>query len=190
MRILKISPLTNFQTYNQSVQLLSRVWFFQPHGLQHARLLIGHQLLELAQIHVHQVGDAIQPSHSSVVPFSSCFQSFPASGSFPVSQFFASGGQSIGVSASVSVLHMTIQDWVPLGLCTTGDYQRFPALPTPSSSLTTWLAEVKWVMWQNHGVHLCRAACACTITASPWGYCYSIPGPRIRGPMEKVLCLE
>ena len=52
---------------------------------------------------------------SSVVPFSSCLQSFPASGSFPVSQFFASGGQSIGVSASVSVLPMNIQNWSPLG---------------------------------------------------------------------------
>ena len=52
---------------------------------------------------------------SSVVPFSSCLQSFPALGSFPMSQFFASGGQSIGVSASASVLPMSIQDWSPLG---------------------------------------------------------------------------
>ena len=51
----------------------------------------------------------------SVVPFSSCLQSFPASGSFPVSPFFASGGQSVGVSASASVLLMNIQDWFPLG---------------------------------------------------------------------------
>ena len=53
---------------------------------------------------------------SSVIPFSSCLQSFPASGSFPVSQFFVSGGQSIGASASVSVLPVNIQDWFPLGL--------------------------------------------------------------------------
>ena len=52
----------------------------------------------------------------SVVPFSSHLQSFPASGSFPVSQFFTSGGQSIGVSASALVLLMKIQDWFPLGL--------------------------------------------------------------------------
>ena len=52
---------------------------------------------------------------SSVVPFSSCFQSFPASGSFPMSQFFESGGQSIEVSASTSVFPMNIQDWFPLG---------------------------------------------------------------------------
>ena len=52
---------------------------------------------------------------SSVVPFSSCLQSFPASGALPMSQFFASGGQSIGVSASTSVLPMNTQDWFPLG---------------------------------------------------------------------------
>jgi len=52
---------------------------------------------------------------SSVVPFSYCFQSFPASRSFQMSQFFASGGQSIGASASASVLPMNIQDWSPLG---------------------------------------------------------------------------
>ena len=53
---------------------------------------------------------------SSVIPFSSCLQSCPTSGSFPVSHFFTSGGQSIGVSASASVLPMNIQDWFPLGL--------------------------------------------------------------------------
>ena len=53
---------------------------------------------------------------SSVVPFSSRLQSFPASGSFPVSRLFPSGGQSIGVSASASLLPMNIQDWFPLGL--------------------------------------------------------------------------
>ena len=52
---------------------------------------------------------------SSVIPFSSCLQSFPASGSFQMTPFFASGGQSIGVSASASVLPMNIQDWFPLG---------------------------------------------------------------------------
>ena len=52
---------------------------------------------------------------SSVIPFSSWLQSFPASGSFPMSQFFASGGQSIGVSALASVLPMNTQDWSPLG---------------------------------------------------------------------------
>ena len=53
---------------------------------------------------------------SSGIPFSSCLQSFPASGSFPTSQLFASGGQSIGASASASVPPMNVQDWFPLGL--------------------------------------------------------------------------
>ena len=53
---------------------------------------------------------------SSIIPFSSCFQTFPASGSFPRSQLFASGGQSIGASASVTVLPVNIQGWFPLGL--------------------------------------------------------------------------
>ena len=68
---------------------------------------VHHQFPELAQAHVHQVGDAIQPSHSLLAPSP---QSYSASGSFPMSHFFASGGQSIGVSASASVLAMNIQD--------------------------------------------------------------------------------
>ena len=74
---------------------------------------VYHQLLELAQTHVHWVGDAIQPSHCLPL-FSSCLQSFPASGSFPMSWLFASGGQS--TRASASILPMNIQDWFPLGL--------------------------------------------------------------------------
>ena len=75
---------------------------------------VHHQLPEFTQTHAHRVGDAIQPSHP-VVPFSSCPQSLPASGSFPMSQLFAWGDQSIGVSALASVLPMNTQDWSPLG---------------------------------------------------------------------------
>ena len=70
-------------------------------------LPVHHQLPEFTQSHVHWVGDAIQPSHP-VISFSSCLQAFPASGSFPVSQLFSSGGRSIGVSASASVLPVNI----------------------------------------------------------------------------------
>ena len=70
-------------------------------------LPVHHQLPQFAQTHLHWVSDAIQPSHP-VIPFSFCLQSFPASGSFPMSQFFTSGGQSIGVSASASVLSTNI----------------------------------------------------------------------------------
>ena len=68
---------------------------------------VHRQFPELTQTHLHWVGDAIQPSHP-VVPFS-CLQSFPASGSFPLSQLFATGGQSIGVSALPSFLPTNIQ---------------------------------------------------------------------------------
>ena len=76
---------------------------------------VHHQLLESTQTHVHWVGDDIQPSHPLSSPFSSCPQSLPASGSFQMSQLSASGGQSIGTSASTSVLPMNTQDWSPLG---------------------------------------------------------------------------
>ena len=73
-------------------------------------LPVHHQLSEFTQIQVQWVSDAIQPSHPLSSP-----QSFPASGSFQMSQLFASCGQSIRVSASASVLPMNIQDWSPLG---------------------------------------------------------------------------
>ena len=89
--------------------------FLWPHGLQHAR--------PPCPLPTPRAYSSSCPScwwchltiSSSVIPFSSCLQSFPASGSFQMSQFFASGGQSIGVSASALVLTMNIQDWFPLG---------------------------------------------------------------------------
>ena len=85
-----------------------------PHGPQHARLPAHHQLPEFTKTHVHWVGDASTISFS-VICFSSCHQSLPASRSFQTSQLFTSGGQSIGASASTSVLPMNPQDWSPLG---------------------------------------------------------------------------
>ena len=87
-----------------SVQLLSRIQLFVPHALQQARLP--------CPLPTPRTCSNSSPSNqwchptisSSVIPFSSCLQSFPASGSFPVSQLFSSGSQSIGVSASTSVL--------------------------------------------------------------------------------------
>ena len=86
----------------------------RPHELQHARPLCPSPT---PRVHPNSCPSS-QWCHptisSSVVPFS-CPQSFPASGSFPMSQLFASGGQSTGVSASTSVLPMNTQDWSPLG---------------------------------------------------------------------------
>ena len=78
-------------------------------------LPVLHHLQESTQNHVHWVSDTIQPSHPLSSPSPSAPQSFPAAGSFPMSQLFASGGQSIGASAWASVLPMNIQDWFPLG---------------------------------------------------------------------------
>ena len=87
----------------------------QPHGLQHARPPCPSPTPG-AYSNSCPLNRWYHPTiSSSVIPFSSCPQSFPASGSFPARQFFASGGQSIGVSASASVLPMNIQDWSPLG---------------------------------------------------------------------------
>ena len=87
-----------------------------PHGLQHARLPCPSPT-SWACLSSCPSSRWCHPTISStVVPLSSCLQSFPASRSFQMSQFFASGGQSIGVSASASVLPMNIQDWFPLGL--------------------------------------------------------------------------
>ena len=87
-----------------------------PHGLQHARLPCPSPTLGACSNSCPSSEWCHPTISSSVVPFSSCSQSFPASGSFPVSQFFTPGGQSIGVSASASVFPMNIQDCFPLGL--------------------------------------------------------------------------
>ena len=87
----------------------------QPHELQHARLPCPSPT---PRVHPNSCPSS-QWCHpiisSSVVPFSACPQSFPASGSFQISQLFTSGGQSIGVSTSTSVLPVDTQDWSPLG---------------------------------------------------------------------------
>ena len=85
------------------------------HGLQHARLPCPSSTPGACSSSCPLSQWCHPTISSSVVPFSSCLQSFPASGSFPMSQFLVSGGQSIGVSASASVLPMTIQGWFPLG---------------------------------------------------------------------------
>ena len=87
----------------------------RPHELQHTR---PPCLSPTARVYLtpHPLSGWCHPTiSSSVIPFSSCPQSFPASGSLQMSQFFTSGGQSTGASASTSVLPMNTQDWSPLG---------------------------------------------------------------------------
>ena len=104
-----------FVTYFSSVQLLSRVWIFATSwitaGQESVSITNSWSLLKLRPIE-WWCHPAIL---SSVVPFSSCPKSLPASGSFPMSQLFAWGSQSIGVSASAPVLPTNTQDWSPLG---------------------------------------------------------------------------
>ena len=86
----------------------------QPHGLQHTRLSCPSLTPRACSNSCPLIQWCHPTISSSVIPFSR-LQSFPASGSFPISQFFTSGGQSIGASASASVLPKNIQDWFPLG---------------------------------------------------------------------------
>ena len=88
----------------------------QPHGLQHIRPPCPSLSLRVCSNSCPLSWWCHPGISSSVIPFLSHLQSFPASGSFPKSQFFASGGQSIGISASTSVLLTNIQDWFPLGV--------------------------------------------------------------------------
>ena len=78
-------------------------------------LPVHHQLPEFAQTHTCRISDAIQPSHPLLSPSPPAFSLSQKSGSFLMSQFFSSGDQNIGVSASASVLPMNIQGWFPLG---------------------------------------------------------------------------
>ena len=120
-----------------SVQFSCSVVFdsVRPHGLQHARLPCPSPTPRACS-NACPSSQWCQPTvSSSVVPFSSCLQSFPVSGSFPMSQFFASSGQSIGASASV--LPMNIQCWFPLGL--TGLISLLPkGLSRVFSNTTVW----------------------------------------------------
>ena len=90
--------------------------FLQAHGLQHARLPCPSPTSGVCSNSCPSSRWCHPTLSSSVVPFSSCPQSFPASGSLLMSQFFTSGGQRIGISASASVLPMNIPDWSPLRL--------------------------------------------------------------------------
>ena len=128
-----------------------------PHGLQHARLPCSSPTLRACSNSM--VSSSWWSNHptisSSVVPVSFCLQSFPASGSFPVSQFFASGGQSIGVSASTSVLPVNIQDWFPLGLTDLISLQS-EGLSRVSSNTTVQKHQffgAQLSLWSNSHIH-------------------------------------
>ena len=137
------------------VQSLSHVWLFVTSWTAalwaSLSFTISWSLLKLMVI------ELVMPSNvsSSVTPFSSCLQSFPASGAFLMSWLFASGGQSVGASASASVLPMNIQSWCPLGL--TGlTFLLFKGLPRILSSTTTQKHQffgTQPSLWSSSHVH-------------------------------------
>ena len=133
-----------------------------PHGLQHTMFPCPSPTPKACSNSCPSSQWCHPTISSSVVPSSSCLQSFPASGSFPVSQFFAPGGRSIGVSASASVLPMNSLDWSPLGLvgspCSPRDSQE--SSPTPQFKSINSLAlsflysptlTSIYDYWKNHG---------------------------------------
>ena len=128
----------------------------RPHGLQHARLPCP-SLYPGAYSNSCPSSRWCHPTiSSSVTPFSSCPQSFPASESFPISWLFTSDHQSIGVSASASILPLNIQDWFPLGL--TGLISLlFKGLSRAFSSITVWKHQffgIQPSLWSNSHIHM------------------------------------
>ena len=111
MTLIQLIQFRSVQSLSRA-QLFATLWTAAHQGF--LSITNSQSLLKLMSI------ESVIPSNhptisSAVVPFSSCLQSFPASGSFPVSWFFASGGQSVGIWASASVFPMNIQHWLPLG---------------------------------------------------------------------------
>ena len=123
LSFLRLHPSPAFQTLLLTLQFIS-VQFshsvvsnsLQPHGLLHARLPCPPPTPEACSNSCPSSQWCLPTISSSVIPFSSCLGSFPAWRYFPTTQFFVSGGQSIGASTSASVLPMNVQDWFPLGL--------------------------------------------------------------------------
>ena len=111
MCYFSLGRVIQFSQFSHSVVSNS----LQPHGLQHTRTPCPSPTPGVYSNSCPWSQWCHPTISSSVIPFSSCLQSFPSSRSFPMSQLFASGGQSIGVSASASVLPMNIQDWSALG---------------------------------------------------------------------------
>ena len=109
-KIMASGPISSVQV---SRSIMSH--FLWPHELQHARFPCPSPSPGVCSNSCPLSWWSHRTASSFVIPFASCFHSFPASGSSPMSQLFAAGGQNIGVSVSVTVLPMNIQDWFPLG---------------------------------------------------------------------------
>ena len=154
--ILLLTCLLRYKFYH-CCSVTNSFLLLWPQELQHARILFP-LLSPVVCSNSCPLSQSCHPTiSSSVVPFTSCLQSFPAWGSFPMSWPFASCGQNIGASASASVFPMNIQGWFPLGLIslhskglsgvfsstTIGKHQFFGAQPSlwSNSHIWTWLLE-------------------------------------------------
>ena len=127
----------------------------RPYGLQHARPPCPSPTPG-AYSNSHPLSLWCHPTiSSSVIPFSSCLQSFPASGSFPMSRLFTLGDLSIGASASASVLPVNIQDWSPLGW--TGWILLFKGFSRVFSNTTVQkhqFFDAKLSLWSSSHIHM------------------------------------
>ena len=169
------------------VQSLSRVWLCDLMDCSMPVFPVLHYHPEFAQ-NLCPLSWWCHPSISSpVIPFSSCLQSFPASGSFPMSQLFASGGQSVGASVSASVLPKNIQDWFPWGL--TGLISLLPkGLSTVFSNTTVWKHHffgAQPSLWFNSHLKMTTGrTIALTIQTFPW--VYISPSPHSRKVLTRI----
>ena len=150
IKIMASGPITSWQIDQETVETVADFLFWgrlqnhckwwSPHGLQHTGPPWPSSTPRACS-HSSPSSQWYHPTiSSSVIPFSSCLQSFSIPGCFPMSQFFTSGGQSIGVSALASVLPMNIQDWFPLGLIGLISFQ--------SKGLSPGLLHCRWILYQ------------------------------------------
>ena len=162
--MLSLSKEINTETYMSyyTVQLLSRVRLFATSWTTVYQASLSFTISQFSQIHVHWVGDAIQPSHPLLSPSPPCLQSFPVSQSFLMSWLFMSGGQSIGASVSASFFQWIFRvdfllDWLVWSPCCPTDFQE--SSPTPqlesinSLALSVLYAPIHISIhdyWKNH----------------------------------------
>ena len=145
-----------------SVQSLSPIWLVATPWTAAHQASLCHHLLELCSRSCPLSQWCHPIISSSVDPFSSCLQSFPASGSSSRSQFFTSGGQSIGASALASVLPMNIQGWSPLGGTLKSSAPQFQSISSPVLNLLygPTLTSV-YDYWKNHSLATWTKWCLC-----------------------------
>ena len=156
VNLAKVTQLTHCSSVQFSCSVVSDS--LRPHGLQHNRLPCPSLTPSACSNSCSSSWWCHPPISSSVIPFSSCLQIFSASGSFPMSQFFASKdkviGQSIGASASAPILPVNIQEWIPLWLTGLISLQSRQGSNPGLSDYRTKTTLLYWAAFVNHNVIL------------------------------------